>query len=76
MTQVMTNTPDAFGVLNQRGLPVLAVLALKFAVCLTTWTTRRRTRLALQQLDAWQLADVGLTPDLASQEATRVFWRA
>jgi len=72
----MTLTPEAVGILNQRGLPVLALVAVKFAVCLTTWTTRRHTRLALGQLETWQLADVGLTPDRATQEASRVFWKA
>ena len=76
MAQVMTHTFEELGILNQRGVPVLAVMALKFAVGLTTWTTRRRTRRALKQLEAWQLADVGLTPDMATKEASRVFWKA
>ncbi|MEO0391134.1 MAG: DUF1127 domain-containing protein [Pseudomonadota bacterium] len=46
------------------------------AVVLSTWATRRRTRLALAQLTADQLRDVGLTPDDALTERQKVFWRA
>jgi uncharacterized protein YjiS (DUF1127 family) len=56
-------------------MPILAVVAVRFAVLLTTWATRRRTRQALACLEPWQLADVGLTPDQAATEASRVFWR-
>lgn len=76
MTQTLTLSPDAITILSQRGLPVTALIAVKFAVCVTTWATRRRTRLALRQLEPWQLSDVGLTPDQARIEAARVFWKA
>jgi uncharacterized protein YjiS (DUF1127 family) len=75
MAQASTDPQHALGVLDQPVLPVLAVVAVKFAVCLTLWTTRRHTRAALRQLEPWQLADVGLTPAEASREASRVFWR-
>ncbi|MEM6941769.1 MAG: DUF1127 domain-containing protein [Pseudomonadota bacterium] len=61
--------------LSQSEVPFVAKLAVKFAVLLTTWVTRRRTRLALSRLEPWQLRDVGLTPDEAFLEARRVFWR-
>ena len=46
---------DAFSILSQPGTPVAALMAVKFAVLVTTWATRRRTRLALSQLDTWML---------------------
>ncbi|MEM6341510.1 MAG: DUF1127 domain-containing protein [Pseudomonadota bacterium] len=57
-------------------VPAASVLAIRVAVTLSKWTTRRRTRLALSQLNDHQLRDVGLTRDEASCEARRVFWRA
>lgn len=76
MTQTLTLSTDAVAILNQRGTPVLAVLAVKFAVCVTKMTTRRRTRRALAQLEPWQLRDVGLTPREAHDEQIKVFWKA
>ena len=76
MTHANASRTDTIGLLGQPGAPLAAVLAVKFAVCVTTWATRRRTRAALTQLQPWQLADVGLTPDQASTEASRVFWQA
>jgi uncharacterized protein YjiS (DUF1127 family) len=75
MAHALTLTHENLSLLKQRGLPLVAVIAVKLAVCVTTWATRRRTRLALQQLSDWQLRDVGLTPDQARSEASRVFWR-
>lgn len=66
---------DMLSMLAQPGTPLLAKLAVKFAVVVTTWATRRRTRLALSRLEPWQLRDVGLTPEDALSEAHRVFWR-
>ena len=60
----------------QPRMPAASVLALRIAVVLSKWATRRRTRLALRQLSAHQLRDVGLTPADALIEAQRVFWRA
>ncbi|MDG1067755.1 MAG: DUF1127 domain-containing protein [Sulfitobacter sp.] len=67
---------DALSILSQPGAPVAAQVAVAFAVLVTKWATRRRTRLALAQLEPWQLRDVGLTPEDAYGEAYRVFWRA
>lgn len=75
MTRARPFPTDAFSILTQPGTPIVAKLAVKFAVCVTTWATRRRTRAALTQLEPWQLADVGLTPDEAFIESRRVFWR-
>lgn len=77
MTPAAILTNDALAVLNSsRSLPLLAVVSVKFAAAVTKWATRRRTRLSLDQLEAWQLTDVGLTPDAARAEAQKVFWRA
>lgn len=59
-----------------KSLPIVSVWAVEFAVIVSKWTTRRRTRLALRQLTAQQLRDVGLTPDQASDESEKVFWKA
>lgn len=77
MTHAAIMTSDALAVLNStRSLPLLAIVSVKFAACVTKWVTRRRTRLTLEQLEVWQLTDVGLTPDAARAEAQKVFWRA
>ncbi|QFT60046.1 hypothetical protein FIU94_14540 [Sulfitobacter sp. THAF37] len=76
MTQTRPLTSDALSILAQPGTPITAQLAVAFAVCVTKWATRRRTRLALSRLEPWQLSDVGLTPGQAEIEASRVFWRA
>lgn len=75
MAQALTLSPEALGILNQRALPLVALVAVKLAVCLTTWVTRARTRRALARLEPWQLRDVGLTPEQAADEASRVFWK-
>lgn len=56
-------------------LPLVAEFALFVAVSTTKWTMRRRTRLALKQLEPHQLHDIGLTRQEALDEATRAFWR-
>ena len=77
MAHAMILTSDALSVLHQsRALPLVAVLAVRFAVCVTKWSTRRRTRRALAKLETWQLKDVGLTPGQANTEASRMFWKA
>ncbi len=75
MTLALTLSPEALGMLNQRALPLVALIAVKGAICLTTWVTRARTRQALAKLEPWQLRDVGLTPEQAADEASRVFWK-
>ncbi|MBD3663135.1 DUF1127 domain-containing protein [Sulfitobacter aestuariivivens] len=76
MAQALTLSTEALGILNQRGLPVLALVAVKVAVCATKWSTRHRTRSALARLEPWQLHDVGLTPAQAKAEAARAFWKS
>ena len=60
----------------QSAMPAAAVIALRVAVAVSKWATRRRTRAALKRLDHHLLRDVGLTPAEAFTESRRVFWRA
>ncbi|MBW4708791.1 DUF1127 domain-containing protein [Roseobacter sp. YSTF-M11] len=77
MAHALTPSPETMAYLNQaKSMPALAIVAVEFAVCVSKWATRRRTRRALRQLTVWQLTDVGLTPRQAHDEAAKVFWRA
>ncbi|WP_299961851.1 DUF1127 domain-containing protein [uncultured Roseobacter sp.] len=76
MTHLMTPSHRTIAYLNTaKDIPTVALLALEFAVIVSKWATRRRTRRALSQLENWQLDDVGLTPRVARTEASKVFWR-
>jgi len=75
MTHALTLSTDVLATLNARTMPVLAIVAVKFAVVVTTWATQRRTRKELSKLEPWQLRDVGLTPEQARAEAAKVFWK-
>ncbi len=59
----------------QNRIPFASVVAVRVAVLLSKWATRRRTRIALDRLDAHLLRDVGLTQAAADREAERAFWR-
>lgn len=77
MTRASTIPTEALTYLAEtRFVPTASVIAVKVAVCLSEWSQRRDTRKALKDLSEWQLRDVGLTPDEARFEASKVFWRA
>ena len=76
MTHSKPIPTDALGILSQPGTPLAALLAVRFAVVVTTWATRRRTRIDLANLDARMRRDVGLTAEQARTEASRLFWQA
>ncbi|MFL4470996.1 DUF1127 domain-containing protein [Tateyamaria armeniaca] len=77
MTHVSTTPADHLAYLTaQNRMPAASVIAVRVAVVMSKWATRRRTRLALKQLSDHQLRDVGLTPAEAYYESRRVFWRA
>ena len=77
MTRTTPLSPDTLAYLSAaRDVPALAYVAVEFAACVSKWTTRRRSRKALQQLEPWQLEDVGLTPLAARREAAKAFWQA
>lgn len=59
----------------QSNLPVVAGIAVKFAVVVTRWDTRRKTRRALKQLEPHMLRDIGLDRLSAQAEASKPFWQ-
>jgi len=61
--------PEAARITAKR--PVLAEVRRVIA----TWSTRRRSRLALSQLGPAQLRDIGLERMIAADEAARPFWQ-
>ncbi|MEL6839846.1 MAG: DUF1127 domain-containing protein [Pseudomonadota bacterium] len=63
-------------ILNADGkLPVLAGLAVKFAVLVVTWDTRRKSRRVLKDLAPHLLRDIGLDAATAQAEAAKPFWQ-
>ena len=76
MTPTAHSNIDALIYLRENNaLPIVSVWAVEFAVTVSKWTTRHRTRMALGQLTDTQLRDVGLTSTQADQEAARLFWQ-
>lgn len=73
MTRTMHN--PALMLLNDSPrLPLIAALAVWFAVTVTKWEQRRRSRVNLGKLDDRLLRDVGLTRVQARNEVQRYFW--
>lgn len=73
MTRAMHN--PALMLLNDSPrLPLIAALAVRFAVVVTKWEQRRRSRINLGRLDDRLLRDVGLTRYQAETETSRYFW--
>ena len=76
MTRTAYQNIDALIYLRENNaLPIVSVIAVQFAVTVSKWTLRHRTRQALGQLTETQLRDVGLTPLQARREAARLFWQ-
>ena len=76
MTSPHANTHPHMNYLNSRtALPVMAQAAVAFAVMVTKWSGRRRSRYHLRHLNAAQLKDIGLTREEAHYEGTLPFWR-
>ncbi|NOD63292.1 MULTISPECIES: DUF1127 domain-containing protein [unclassified Ruegeria] len=74
MTRTMHN--PALMLLNASPrLPLIAVLAVRFAAAVTQWERRRRSRVNLGNLDDRLLKDVGLTRMQADREVKRYFWQ-
>lgn len=61
---------------SQTAMPLAAAIAIRFAVTVTTWETRRKTRSSLKRLEAHMLRDIGISDYAAQQEAAKPFWRA
>ncbi|EBA17751.1 hypothetical protein RSK20926_18472 [Roseobacter sp. SK209-2-6] len=76
MTTPIASSNSQISYLNSRpALPVLAQAAVAFAVLVTKWSGRQRTRQHLRHLSAEQLKDIGLTREEAHYEGTLPFWR-
>ena len=75
MTHTATPRTDRLAYLAGKSLPVPAQFALAVAVLFVKWEHRRRSRLALSQLDDHLLADIGLKRERAIHEAGLPFWR-
>ncbi|KIC11268.1 hypothetical protein RA19_07940 [Leisingera sp. ANG-M1] len=61
--------------ISRPALPVLAQWAVSFAVVVTKWSLRHRTRKQLRKLTEAQLKDIGVTRADAHYQATLPFWR-
>lgn len=73
----LTLTAPQYAILNTtQSLPVLARWSLVFAVTVTTWDTRYRSRKHMCKLSALHLKDIGLDPLTAAAEARKPFWQA
>lgn len=60
---------------SQHSLPTAAQVFVHFAVVVTKWDIRRRTRKSLRYVDDHTLYDIGLTRDQTRIEADKPFWR-
>lgn len=71
MTRAANMTPAPFG------LPAGAAPAAwtQPLAVIRQWSERRRSRLALRQLNTHLLRDVGIDPFAADAEAAQPFWR-
>ena len=68
--------PAQIQVLNaQATLPVVAGLAVRLAVVVVKWDTRRKSRRALKRLGPHLLRDIGLDHSTAQAEASKPFWQ-
>lgn len=59
----------------QSNLPLIASLAVKFAVVVTQWDRRRKSRHTLKYLEPHLLQDIGLDHVSAHAEASKPFWQ-
>ncbi|MGR3623131.1 DUF1127 domain-containing protein [Pseudophaeobacter sp.] len=76
MTHTAAHSHPNMSYLNSRAsLPVLAQAAVAFAVLVTKWSNRQRTRKHLRHLSAEQLKDIGLSRQDAHYQGTLPFWR-
>jgi uncharacterized protein YjiS (DUF1127 family) len=68
-------TQTAFALSTHR-LPPFSRVLLRLTLAVVTWEMRHRTRQSLARLGPRMLADIGLDPWSAHQEAAKPFWRA
>ncbi len=67
--------PDSLQTTGGYSVPLLAGIALGFAVMVTRWDINRRTRKQLAGLEDHILHDIGIERDAALTEARRPFWK-
>jgi len=60
----------------EQRLPALATLAVAFAVTVTMWDKRRKTRNHLSKLPPHLHQDIGIDVQSARIEAAKPFWQA
>lgn len=60
---------------DAHSLPLLARWSVAFAVAVTKWDKRYRTRKHLARLSDQHLRDIGLDQASARLETTKPFWR-
>ncbi len=60
---------------NQTVLPILARWAVAFAVMVTKWERRQKTRNHLARLTDHQLDDIGISRSQARTETNKAFWQ-
>ncbi|MFT6120446.1 MAG: hypothetical protein ACJAXK_002397 [Yoonia sp.] len=53
----------------------MANFAVRFAVVVTKWDMRSKTRCALKHLDEHLLVDIGVDQSAADAEASKPFWQ-
>ena len=75
MTYIAKHHPHLNFLMERTALPMPAQLAITFAVVVTKWRLRQRTRQQLGKLDAYILKDIGVSEDQARHESTLPFWR-
>lgn len=63
-------------VLSAQPLPPLSRLLVTFALTVTAWELRHRTRKHLADMPEQMLRDIGLSTHDALVEAEKPFWRA
>lgn len=56
-------------------LPLVADIAVRFAVVVTKWDRLRKTRKQLRTLEPHLLRDIGLDAMTADAEASKPFWQ-
>ncbi|MBT8156015.1 DUF1127 domain-containing protein [Epibacterium ulvae] len=74
MTYIARHHPQIAYLLERSALPMPAQIAIAFAVMVTKWSIRSRTRRQLSHLDAHILKDIDVTKGMARHESTLPFW--
>jgi len=71
----LTNQELALNLAQRTQLPVVSVMALKFAMTVARWSDRSKQRRELSRLSDQHLDDIGLDRTQAIAEANKRFWQ-